>query len=120
MADAPSMTKRPPENESFLLDTCVTSLILNGELWDRSPATLMGCRPDVYAAWRFAKEETKDAQKHHTELQKSIAAYEWAKDRVKRGSPHLYLSPTIQEELVHAEQVFISSTSYCHRRVYYS
>ena len=44
--------------ESFLLDTSVASLILNGELWERSPATLMGSKPDIYAAWRLGDEDS--------------------------------------------------------------
>ena len=38
-------------SESFLLDTCVATLILNGELWKRSPATVMHSGVDVHAAW---------------------------------------------------------------------
>ena len=37
-------------SEYFLLDTCVATLILNGELWKRSPAMVMHSRVDVYAA----------------------------------------------------------------------
>ena len=51
--------------ESFLLDTSVASLILNSELWERSPATLMGSKPDTYAAWRLRDEDLSQTPRHH-------------------------------------------------------
>ena len=93
-------------SESFLLDTCVASLILNGELWKRSPATLMQSRVDVYAAWRLANEDISATPQHNLELEKSIKAHRWALERCERGSPSLYLSPTVQEELAKTQQVY--------------
>lgn len=93
--------------ESFLIDTCVASLILNGELWERSPATLMGSRPDIYAAWRLGDEDLSKTPRHHLELEKSTKAYAWAVKRRENGSPPIYLSPTVQEELQKAKQVAI-------------
>lgn len=92
--------------ESFLLDTCVSTLILNGELWQRSPATLMGSRVDIYAAWRFSNEVLAKVGDHHLELEKSIKAYQWAVERQVKGAPPLYISPTVQEEMQHSDQVF--------------
>ena len=37
-----SMDSNQSFKEAFLLDTCVASLICDGDLWTRSPATLMG------------------------------------------------------------------------------
>ena len=54
-------------SESFLLDTCIASLILNGELWKRSPATLTQSRVDVYAAWRLANEDISATPQHNLE-----------------------------------------------------
>ena len=93
--------------ESFLLDTSVASLILNGELWERSPATLMGSKPDIYAAWRLGDEDLSETPRHHLELDKSIKAFAWAVKRRENGSPPLYLSPTVQEELQKTKQVAI-------------
>ena len=103
-------------SESFLLDTCVATLILNGELWDRSPATLMSSRVDMYAAWRLSNEDLKTAPDHHLELNKSIKAYRWVVERQEKGAPPLYLSPTVQEELQHTEQVFTIIENYINLR----
>ena len=84
--------------ESFLLDTSVASLILNGELWERSPATLMGSKPDIYAAWRLGDEDLSETPRHHLELDKSTKAFAWAVKRRENGSPPLYLSPTVLEK----------------------
>ena len=93
--------------ESFLLDTSVASLILNGELWERSPATLMGSKPDIYAAWRLGDEDLSKTPRHHLELEKSTKAFAWAVKRRENGSPPIYLSPTVQEELQKTKQVTI-------------
>ena len=93
--------------ESFLLDTSVASLILNGELWERSPATLMGSKPDTYAAWRLGDEDLSKTPCHHLELEKSTKAFAWAVKRRENGSPPIYLSPTVQEELQKTKQVAI-------------
>ena len=65
----------------------------------------MGSRPDIYAAWRVSEEKLGDTSNHHEELKKSIKAFQWVEERCRRGSPPLYLSPTVQEELQQAKQV---------------
>ena len=95
--------------ESYLLDTSVSSYILNGELWQRQPAMLMAHRQDVYAAWRLADESLADTINHHEELQKSVTAYAWVQERVRNGGPPLYLSPKVQDELSLTSQVSMHS-----------
>lgn len=51
----------------------------------------------MYAAWRLAKEDLAATYKHNFELDKSIKAWKWVSDRLAKGSPPLYLSPTVQE-----------------------
>ena len=77
------------QNKSFLLDTCVASLILNGQLWSHYPSTLVGCKPELYAAWRLVKEDLGKTYKHKFELDKSIKAWKWVSDRLANGSPLL-------------------------------
>ena len=45
--------------------------------------------------------------RHHLELDKSTKAFAWAVKRRENGSPPLYLSPTVQEEVQNMKQVAI-------------
>ena len=103
--------------EPYLLDTCVASLVLNGELWEQSPFTMMGCKPDVYAAWRLAGESLESTPNKHEELLKSVKAHAWTQQRLANNSPLLYLSPTVLEELGQSPQVCVVYYVYIRRNM---
>ena len=84
----------------YLLDTNVATLILDGELWKRSPSTMMRYRPEFKAALQEATNY-EDAPKHNSVLSRSVQAYKWAK---KQTEP-LILSATVNMELDFAPQV---------------
>ena len=54
--------------ESYFLDTSVVSLILNSEMRERSPSTIMGFRPGLYAAWRLADEKLEEIPRKSADL----------------------------------------------------
>ena len=56
----------------YFLDMSVDSLILNGELWGRSPSTLTDSRPGLFLAWKLANEMVEDTHLYNKELHCSI------------------------------------------------
>ena len=43
----------------YVVDTNIATFILDGELWEREPATLMRARPELISAYRDARENLK-------------------------------------------------------------
>ena len=93
------------DQSNFFLDTNVASLILDGELWNRSPSTLMGHRKELVPAWEMAQHHLQSVPKFNLELARSVSAFSWAQQRFASKSPPLLLSPTVQHELSAASQV---------------
>ena len=90
----------------YFLDTNVASFILDGELWERSPSTLMGARPELVAVWRLAQKRIEDVPVHNEELSRSVSAYTWVKKRMKTNASSS--SPQLSKKswLVHHRYVF--------------
>ena len=100
----PRMLSRPLHTRNsgmmYMLDTNIATLILDGELWNRSPSTMMSYRPEFFAAVQEATNY-QDAYKYNSVLSRSIQAYKWA---TKYDKP-LIISATVQMELDFAPQV---------------
>ena len=82
------------EKRRYVLDSNVATLILDGELWERSSASLIYYRPSYYGdALRKADYRPMEAFHHSLQLRRSVKAYEWAKSRVERHLPPLLIPP---------------------------
>ena len=87
--------------EVYVIDTNLATLVLDGELWSREPATLMRARPELLVAYWQAKEDLERVTFFYEPLRRSKVAAEW----LKRETPQLVLPLTVQTELSIAEQV---------------
>ena len=84
----------------YLLDTSVASLILDGELRTRFPSTLVNHKIDMQAEL-FHGREPRTLDGKGKSLSRSINAWKWAE------LVAIYITPTIQNELMIAPQVSI-------------
>ena len=91
--------------DRYYLDTNVASFIMDGELWQRSPSTLMTARQELVATWRLAGEQMENVPAKNDELLRSVCAYTWVQKRIKASAPSLLLPPTVQQELSYSPQV---------------
>ena len=84
----------------ILVDTSLASLIMDGELWDRSPADLRLYRQDVI---------DPEPEKNSLNLKRSIAAHSWAQSLRRSNDSSLRvdlrITPTVWQELANARQV---------------
>ena len=79
---------------TLLLDTGVALLVLDGELWARSPSDLA----------RYRQELCRDSTAN-INLKRSVAAYTWAKQWSNTWKGKLRITPTVIVELSRAQQV---------------
>lgn len=80
----------------IFVDTSLASLIMDGELWSRSPADLRLYRGDISI---FDPEPAKNS----LNLKRSIVAHSWAQSF--GDSPNLRITPRVWQELASARQV---------------
>ena len=80
----------------IFVDTSLASLVMDGELWSRSPADLRLYRGDIGI---FDPEPAKNS----LNLKQSIAAHSWA--QAFGGSSNLRITPRVWQELASARQV---------------
>ena len=86
---------------TYALDTNVSSYIMNGELWQRSPLDLLihlnanNLLKEVGSLERLSSTNT---------IQRFMAVYEWAKPLKGR----LFLPPTVVDELTLSKQVGVN------------
>ena len=84
--------------QTILVDTSLASLVMDGELWKRSPADLRHYRQDV---------TEQEPEKTSTNLNRSIAAHSWAHSLRCNNEyrADLRITPTVMDELTDARQV---------------
>ena len=84
--------------QTILVDTSLASLVMDGELWKRSPADLRHYRQDVIG---------QEPEKTSTNLQRSIAAHSWAHSLrfSNKYRADLRITPSVMDELTDARQV---------------
>ena len=85
----------------YIMDTNIASFVLDGELWEREPATLMRVRSELIPAYHQASENLKQVPTYYEPLRRSIVAFQW----FKASKPTLLLPMTVQTELSMAQQV---------------
>ena len=91
-------TRSSVVTQTILVDTSLASLIMDGELWKRSPADLRHYRQDLIG---------QEPEKTSTNLQRSIAAHSWAHSLrcSNKYRADLRITPTVMDELTDARQV---------------
>ena len=99
---------RPVKAQTLLIDTSLATLILDGELWERSPTDLCMYRPELCTF--LAQGSGKDPHYKNVNLRRSLAAYSWASclrkpETTWRGD--LRITPTVIMELFRARQVIL-------------
>ena len=85
----------------YIVDMNIGTFLLDGELWEREPATLIRARPEIVLAYRQAQENLKQVHTFYEPLRRSIMAFEW----FKATKPTVLLPITVQTELSLAPQV---------------
>ena len=86
-------------------------MILDGELWDRWPSSLVSYRVDLQAAL-FGGDERRKLSVLPSLTNYLPRVYNWAKEAVKQaaGTDMLFITPTVQNELMRAQQVSLVLT----------
>ena len=93
----------------YLLDSSVATLILDGELWEREPYTLMGHRKELRLQIEQTKISLRELEKKSGTLRRSLAAYRFMKHRQALGAQPLLITPTVGLELSRSKKVRILS-----------
>jgi hypothetical protein len=97
-------------NVKYVLDSSVANLILDGEMWDRCPSSLVAYKVELQAAL-FGGEggerrKLKDIVEHTQYLPRAISAYRWAMELGTSRQPGtLYVTPSVHDELIRSLQV---------------
>ena len=87
--------------QTYSLDKNIVSYLLSGELWTRAHFNLLRVKP---ALTLICREHGKDnAPAYDSELEISIAAYEWS--LLHANQVKLVMPPTVTLELARAPQV---------------
>ena len=89
---------------AYFLDTSVAGLILDGELWTRSPEKLPRYYPELSWASCSSLKEVGD----HPSVQRVRMAYEWSKE-FKHSGGRIMITPSVKLELLSAPQVSFDS-----------
>ena len=94
-----------PNSPQYILDSSVATLILDGELWERSPFTLFGYRKELRLQVEKMDVSLVDLENHSLTLRRSLSGYRFVKDRIATGAPPLLITPTVGLELSRSDQV---------------
>ena len=85
--------------DQYLLDSSIGTLILDGELWDREPYTLLGHRKELRLQIEQTKVSLQELETKSMTLQWSLAAFRFVQQRQAAGCPPLLITPTVGLEL---------------------
>ena len=96
--------------KSYILDTSVAKLILDGELWSREPGLLVRYHTDLQATLLHpdSKMTFRGLEGTSFTVQRAINAWKWAQNviQTQQGTgTKLLVTPTVQNELLDALQV---------------
>ena len=86
-------------HSAYFLDTSVAGLILDGELWTRSPEKLPRYYPEL--SWACSSIEEMGV---HPTVNRIRLAYEWSQE-FKQSGGRLMITPSVKLELLSAPQV---------------
>lgn len=91
----------------YLLDSSVATLILDGELWNREPYTLLGHRKELRLQLELTvhKMSLCDLEVRSGTLRRSVAAFNFIKQRQASGTQPLLITPTVGLELSRSKKV---------------
>lgn len=98
-------------NVKYVLDSSVVNLVLDGEMWDRCPSSLVAYKVELQAALfggeAGEKMKLKDLVQHTQYLPRAISAYRWARElqTSRQSGAHLFITPTVHDELIRSLQV---------------
>ena len=89
----------------YIVDANIATFLLDGELWEREPATLMRARPEIVPAYHQARENLKQVPTYYEPLRRFIVAFQW----FKASKPTVLLPMTVQMELSLSPQVSVNT-----------
>ncbi|MCG8623778.1 MAG: hypothetical protein MJE68_17520 [Proteobacteria bacterium] len=92
-------------DQTYLLDSSVATLILDGELGQREPYTLLGHRKELRLQLEQTKMSLQQLETTSGTLKRSLAAYRFMKRRQATGDPPLLIPPTVGLELSRSKKV---------------
>lgn len=95
------------DSVTYLLDSSVATLILDGELWVREPYTLLGHRKELWLQLEQTKISLDQLEVRSTTLKRSLAAYRFMEQRQASGARPLLITPTVGLELSRSKKVRI-------------
>ena len=93
------------KSDQYLLDSSVATLILDAELWDREPYTLLGHRKKMRLQVEQFKVSLQGLEMKSVTLRRLLAAFRFVQQRQAAGSPPLLITPTIGLELSRSKKV---------------
>lgn len=100
-----ALTMATNSEDMYLLDSSVATLILDGELWDRVPYTLLGHRKELRLQLEQTKVSLQQLETKSITLQRSIAAFRFVQRRQAAGSTPLLITPTVGLEVSRSKKV---------------
>ena len=90
---------------TYLLDSSVATLILERELWDREPYTLLGHRKELRLQLERTKMSLRELEEKSGTLRRSLAAFHFMRQRQASGARSLLITPTVGLELSRSQKV---------------
>ena len=90
---------------TYMLDSSVATLILDGELWYREPYTLLGHRKELRLQLEHTNMSLRELEEKSGTLRRSLAAFHFMKQRQTSGALPLLITPTVGLELSRSQQV---------------
>ena len=105
------------KSDTYVLDTTVATLVLDGELWEREPYVLVGHHE--YLLVELEKNVSLlELEFKSRMLKQSHAAFQFAKERQASGAGPLFITPTAGLMLSRCQKVRISELGKCQHALY--
>ena len=96
---------------TYVLDSTVAALVLDGELWEREPYLLVSHHEDLLL--QLEKMSLLELELKSPMLKQSLAVFDFAKQRHASGAGPLFTTPTAGLALSRCQKVRIPHKGVC-------
>ena len=93
----------------YVLDSTVATLVLDEELWEREPYTLVGHHEDLLLPLEIML--LRELEEKSGMLRRSLAAFQFMRQRQASGARPLLITPTVGLELSRCLKVILSCST---------